>query len=63
MCPSVGVLAFDSNTAVLYHISVVKCPNDLLKFILDDGLVADVKLQLPGLHANRTSIFSIFFFL
>jgi hypothetical protein len=53
MCPSIRALHYGFNTAVP-HITVVKCAKGCPKVILDAGLVADMKLQFPGLHAHLT---------
>jgi hypothetical protein len=42
------------NTTVLCHITAMKCINGCPKIILDAGLVIDMKLQFPDLHAHQT---------
>jgi hypothetical protein len=59
MCPLILVFVCSFNMTVLHHITVVKYVNCCLKIILDAGLVTDVKLQFPGLHAHLTWILSI----
>jgi hypothetical protein len=52
---NIRVSSYGFNSTVLQHITIVNgCP----KVILDGGLVADVKLQIPGLHAHLTWILS-----
>jgi hypothetical protein len=45
---------------VLHHIAVVKCVSGCPKIVMDTGLVVDMKLQFPGLHALLTLNLSIF---
>jgi hypothetical protein len=59
--PSIRISPRGFNTAVLHHNTAVKCFNCCPKIIPDAGLVLDVKLQFPGLHAHLTSVLSISF--
>jgi hypothetical protein len=59
MCIETGVFTLRFSTTVLQHITAVKCVKGCPKMFLDARLVADVKLQFPGLHAHLTSILSI----
>jgi hypothetical protein len=49
------------STQVLQCITAVKCISGCLKIMPDIGLVTDMTLQFPGLHAQMTWIFSIVF--
>lgn len=46
------------NVTVLLHGTLVVC--ECPEIILDVALVADVKIQFPGLHAHLTSVVSSF---
>lgn len=52
MCPSIYIFAYAFDMKVLHHITVMKCVSVCPKIILGAGLVVDVKLYLPGLHAH-----------
>jgi hypothetical protein len=54
MCPSTFIYTCGFNMVVLHHIIVAKCVDGGSKIILDTGLVVDMKLQFPGLHAHLT---------
>jgi hypothetical protein len=54
MCPSLRVFICGFNRTVLHHITVMKGVNRYPKVILDAGLVADAKLQCPGLYVHLT---------
>jgi hypothetical protein len=62
MFPLARVFTCGFNTTLFRCITVLKCVNDCSKIILGARLVADVKLQFPGLHAHLTEIFLNFFF-
>jgi hypothetical protein len=46
-------------TTLIHHLSVVKCVSGCPIIILDSGLVAEVELQFPGLHAHLTWVLLI----
>jgi hypothetical protein len=58
--PTIPVSAI-SLIPLLHHITVVKCVRACRLTILAGGLVADAKLQFPGLHVHLTSILSTLF--
>jgi hypothetical protein len=61
MCHSICVFIYGFNMMVPHHIMIVKCVSGCPELILDDGLVADMKLQFPGLCTHLNWILSIFF--
>jgi hypothetical protein len=58
---SIHILIYGFNMTVLHYITIMKCVNGCPKIVLDTGLVTDVKLQVPGLHAVLIKILSICF--
>jgi hypothetical protein len=52
MCPSINVFTRGFNTLVPHHTAGVKCIKGCPKITRDAGLVADVRIQVPRLHAH-----------
>jgi hypothetical protein len=55
VCPSVRTFTSSFSTALLRYRAVVKRGSGWLKFVLDTGLAADLKLHFPDLHAHLIS--------